>query len=101
MFRFLLAVTLGCVSHFTTNFKIRFVISSAKGFVSLYLGIFKFFTMFEKNEFSSSATFISWVQILSSTNAIFLFNLSLSEIRGLTVFQNFLLSATFLSFKFA
>ena len=49
MFRFLLAVTRGCVSHFTTNFKIIFVISSAKGFVSLYLGIFKFFTMFEKN----------------------------------------------------
>ena len=49
----------------------------------------------------SLVPFISWVQILSSTNAIFSFNLSLSERRALTVFQNFLLSAASLSFKFA
>ena len=56
MFRFLIAVTLGCLPYFSIDFKIRFAISSAKEFVSLYLGVFKFFTKSEKNEFSSSAT---------------------------------------------
>ena len=80
MFRFLTAVTLGCLSYFSTDIKIRFAISSAKAFVSLYSGIFNLFTTFEKNEFSSSATFMSWVKILSSsTNVIFSFDLRLSE----------------------
>ena len=42
MFRFLITVTLGFLSYFSTDFKIGFTISSAKGFVSLYSGIFKF-----------------------------------------------------------
>ena len=93
MFRFLIAVTLGCLSCFITNFK--FPISSAEGFVSLYLGILKFFTTFENNEFSLSATFMSCVKIMpSSASIVFSFDLSLSERKVLTVFQNFLLSAT-------
>ena len=59
MFRFPTAVTLGFLSYFSTDFKIGFAITSTKGFVSLYSGILKFFTTFEKNEFSSSATLIS------------------------------------------
>ena len=46
-FRFLIAVTLGCFSYFNTDFKIGFAISSAKRFVSLHSGIFKFFRMFD------------------------------------------------------
>ena len=49
---------------------LRFAISSAKEFVSLYLGILKFFTTFEQNEFSSSATFMPWVKIMSSSTDI-------------------------------
>ena len=57
---------------FSTDFKIGFAIPSAKGFVSLNLGIFKFSITFEKDGFSSTATFMSWVKILlSSTNVIF------------------------------
>ena len=68
----------------------------------LYSEIFKFFTTLEKNEFSSSATFMSWVKILSfSTNVMFSFDLNLSERREITVFQNVLLSATSFSFQFA
>ena len=59
MFRFLIAVPLGCLSHFSTDFKNGFAISSAKGFVSLYSEIFRFFTTFEKNELRSSATLMS------------------------------------------
>ena len=102
MFIFLIAVALGCLSCFSTDFKIGFFISSATGFVLLYSGIFKFFTTFEKNEFNSSATVMSWVKILSySTNLVFLIDLSLAERRGLSAFQNFLLSATSFSFKIA
>ena len=42
----LIAVILGSSSYFSTDFKIVFAISSAKGFVSLYSGICKFFTTF-------------------------------------------------------
>ena len=74
MFRFLIPIRLGCLLYFSADFKIAFPISSAKGFVSLYSGILKFFTFEKKNEFSSLATFMSWVRILSSsTNAIFSF----------------------------
>ena len=97
MLRFLIGClsyfsTLGCLSYFSTDFKTAFAISSAKEFVLLYSGIYKFFVTFEKNEFSSSASFMSWVKILpSSTNVMSSFDLSLSEKRGLTVFQNFVL----------
>ena len=49
MFRFLIAVALARLSYFSTDFKIGFAISLAKGFVLLYSGVFKFFTAFEKN----------------------------------------------------
>ena len=79
---------------------IGFARPSAEGFVSLYSGIF--FATFEKTEFSSSGTFLSRVKILPSfANVTFSFNLCLSERRGLTVFDKFLLSATSYSFKFA
>ena len=102
MYRFLIAVTLGCLPYFSTDFEIGFAISSAKGFVSLNSGIFKLFTKFENNEFSSSATLISWVKILSfPANVIISFDLILSERTGLTVFQNFLLSVTSFWYRFA
>ena len=101
-FKFLIAATLGCLSYFSTDYKTGFAISSAKGFVLLYSETFKFFTTLEKNEFSSSVTFLSWVKILSFfTNVIFSFDLSLLERREITDFQNFLLSATSFSFQFA
>ena len=43
MFRFVIAVTLECLSYFNTDFKMGFPISSAKGFVSLYSGIYNVF----------------------------------------------------------
>ena len=93
MFSFLTAGKLESFSYFSTDFKIGFALSSAKGFVSLYSGFFV--TTFQKNELSSSATFLSWVNILSSSaKVIFSFNLSLSKRRGLTAFHYLLLSAT-------
>ena len=90
----LIAVILGSSSYFSTDFKIGFAISFAKGFVSLCPGIFNFFTTFEKNEFSSSAT---WVKVLSSpATAFFSFDLTLSKRQGLTVSL-----ATSLSVRFA
>ena len=59
MFRFPIALTLECLSYFSTHFKIGFAISSAKGFVSLYSEIFNFLTTLEKSQFSSSATLMS------------------------------------------
>ena len=50
VFRFLTAKALGCLSCSSTDFKIGFAVSSAKEFVLLYSGIFKFFTTFEKDE---------------------------------------------------
>ena len=96
MFRFLIAVTLGCLPYFSTDFKIVFAIFSAKGFVSLNPAIFEFFTAFGKNEFSSSAALMYWVKILSSSSiAIFSFDL----IYSLPEFFIFL-SATSFSFRF-
>ena len=88
MLGFLIGCSLGCLSYFSTDFKIAFAISSANGFFLPYSGICKVFVTFEKNELRSSATFMSWVKLLPSSSIIFSLVLSLSEKRGLTVFQN-------------
>ena len=66
----------------------------------LYPGILRFFTMFEKKEFSDSAILLSSEIISSfSTNKICSFETILSDRKGFTVFQKVLLSLTSFSFK--
>ena len=68
----------------------------------LNLEILKVVTIFEKNVFNVGATLPSSMTISSLSFITILSGLlDLSEKQGLIVFQNFLLSVTFLIFRFA
>ena len=82
--------------------KIGWGICSARGLESLNSGILRFLTALEKKEFRSSALSLSsLIILLSSTSVIFSFDFDLSESNGLTVLQNYLLSAMSLWFRLA
>ena len=74
--------------------KIALRIGSVTGSNSLYLEIFRFFTIFEKKLFRFSAVSDSVILILSLMR-------DLSESKGFTDFQNSLLSVAFFIFKFS
>ena len=66
-----------------------------------YSGIFKFFTIFEKNSFSTSAVLDSLlINFPFSLRWILSLFIDFSDKRGLTVFPNFLLFVTSFSSKF-
>ena len=75
---------------------------SVTGSNSLYLEIFRFFTMFEKKLFRLSAVSDSTFKILPfSLILIRSLMRDLSESKGFTDFQNSLSSVTFVIFKFS
>ena len=69
---------------------------------SLYLEIFRFFTIFEKEPFRVSAVYDSVfkISLFSLTLTLSLIP-DLSESKGFTDFRNSLLSVTFFIFKFS
>ena len=88
--------------YLTIALKIGWEIFSARGLESLNSGILRFLTALEKKEFRRSALSLSsLIILLSSTSVIFSFDIDLSESNGLTVLQNYLLSAMPLWFRFA
>ena len=93
---------LGWFLYLTITLKIGWGIFSARGLESLNSDILRFLTALEKKEFRSSALSLSsLIILLSSTSVIFSFDFDLSESNGLTVLQNYLLSAMPLWFRFA
>ena len=97
-----MAMVNGWFFYLSIALKIGRGIFSARGFKQLNLGILSFFTALEKREFGSSALSLSSLIILfSSTSVIFSFDFDLSESNGLTVLQNWLLSAVSLWFRVA
>ena len=97
-----MAMILWWFLYLSIALKIRWGIFSARGLESLNLGILRFFTELEKKEFRSSALSLSSLIVsLSATSAIFSFDFDLSQSNGLTVLQNYLLSAMSLWFRLA
>ena len=85
---------LGWFSYLGIALKIGWGIFYARGLESLNSGILRFLTALDKKEFRSSALLLpSLIILLSSTSVIFSFDFDLSESNGLTVLQNYLVSA--------
>ena len=73
-----------------------------RSFSHSYFGIFRFFTIFEKKSLKIFAILFSLDFIFSlSTKIMASLDLTLSERKGLTVCQNFLLSVMSFSFNLA
>ena len=113
LFKSFIAIVPGWFAYFNMVLKIGREILSAKGTTPWKSGIFRSITALEKNLLKISAIFTSSLTIsssvlpsvsrfsLCSTNVIFSDDFILSESKGFTVRQNYLLSVRSFSFKFA
>ena len=97
-----MAIIVGWFLYLSIALKIGSGTFSAKELESLNSGILRFFTGLEKKEFRSSALSLSLLIVLwSAASVIFSFDFYLSQSNGLTVLQNYLLSAMSLWFRLA